>query len=345
MRWIKFGTIAMILLLAVYAISTNWVEESETFTVQKQINYPVERVYPQFSNLQHFTRWNTYFSDNKDLSFSFFSPYEGQGSSMRYQDRKNNDVFGEFFLRYANPNHTLRYQLYRGYEEKPVLIDLKFKAQGNSTSVTWAVHIPQQTWLKRSLEFLSEEDVVGNIDRSMKALHAMLGNKVQKEQQRENLKFDSVMVEQREGQLLLGVNVTTKNGRDMLFRNIVLNHNKTLNFIQMDLAKKEDEFGEPVLITTAHNYKDKEVSYFYGFPISKRVGISDNNFNFRTVNPSRNYVIYYQGPYSGRAKAIQQLLAKARKDTLRTGELHQTFLENPTEERHTLIKFSLPVFR
>ena len=153
------------------------------------------------------------------------------------------------------------------------------------------------------------------------------------------------MVEEKEGQLLLGVNVNSKNTKDALFKNIVMNHNKTLNFIKMDLGKREDEYGEPVLITKANNFKDKEVSYFYGIPLSKRIGISDNNFTFRTVNASRNYVIYYQGSYTGRIGAIQQLLQQAKKDTMRTGDLQQTFLEEPSVESNTVMKLSLPVYR
>ncbi|UJF29190.1 hypothetical protein L0B70_10105 [Kaistella sp. 97-N-M2] len=179
----------------------------------------------------------------------------------------------------------------------------------------------------------------------MKNLFAILGNKVDKEKQRESLKFDSLMVEQQEGQLLLGVSVNSKNAKDALFKNIVINHNKVLNYVKMDLGKKTDEYGEPILITDADNYKDKEVSYYYGIPLSKRVGVSDNNFSFRTVNASKNYVIYYRGSYPGRIKLIQQLLLKAKKDTLRTGDLQQTFLEEPREENNTVIKLSLPVFR
>jgi hypothetical protein len=41
----------------------------------------------------------------------------------------------------------------------------------------------------------------------------------------------------------------------------------------MDLGKKDDEFGYPILITDADNYKDKEVSYFLGIPLSKKIGV------------------------------------------------------------------------
>ena len=95
----------------------------------------------------------------------------------------------------------------------------------------------------------------------------------------------------------------------------------------------------------AQNYKDKEVSYFYGIPLSKRGEVTNNNFIFKTINPSKYYIIYYKGNYNERGRAIQQLLNKAKKDTMRNGELQQIFLENPSENDEVILKLALPVYK
>lgn len=124
-----------------------------------------------------------------------------------------------------------------------------------------------------------------------------------------------------------------------------MNYNKAYNFVTMDMGKRDDEFGYPILITDADNYKDKEVSYFLGIPLSKKIGVSDNNFNFRSVNPSQNYVIYYKGSYEGRIRAIQQLIQKAKKDEMRFGDIRQTFIERPMEGQDVNMKLSLSVYK
>lgn len=345
MRWFKFGIFLIVLILAIYAISMNFVAERKTFTIKKEINYPIEKVFPQFNNLQNFSRWNALFSENPNLSFDYFSPYEGQGSSMSYHDKKDEDFFGDLFIRYENPLKTLKYQLFEGKKNNPYLIDIKFIPEGKKTTIIWYFSTPKQPLLKRSLNLVTEDYIADNLDQSMKNLFNIMGNKVDKDKERESLKFDSLMVEQKEAQLLLGINVNSKNVKNTLFNNIIMNHNKTLNFVKTDLGKREDEYGAPILITDADNFKDKEVSYFYGIPLSKKVSVSDNNFSFRTINSSRNYVIYYRGNYEGRIKSIQQLLLKAKKDTLRNGDLQQTFLEEPVEGKNTVLKLSLPVFK
>ena len=345
MRWLKFGIVIVLFIGAVYALSMTFVDENKSFTIEKEINYPVDKVFPQFNNLQNFTRWNTFFSDNKTLAFQYYTPYEGKGSAMAYRDKKDNDVFGDIFIRYENPQKTLKFQLFEGKKSTPYNIDLKFIPQNDKTKIVWYIHTPKQPFLKRSLNLISEDFWVDNIDKSMKNLYQLLGNKVDKEIQRGSLKFDSLMVEQQDSQLLLGINVTTKNVKGALFKNIVINHNKVMNFVKIDLGKRDDEYGEPILISDADNFKDKEVSYFYGIPLSKKEPVSDNNFSFRTLNGSKQYVIFYQGNYAGRIRAIQQLITKAKRDTMRFGDLQETFLDEPTTENNTVMKLSLPVFK
>ncbi len=346
MRWFKFISIVFLLLLGVYAASMYFfVEEDKFFQVEKEVNYPVDKVFPQFNNLQNLARWNSYFSDSKTMSIDFFSPYEGQNSALSFEDQKNHKN-GDLIIRYENPLKTIRYQLFEGKKSNPYLIDIKFKPiSANQTKIIWFVHSPKQPLLKRSLNFFTEDEFVDDLDKSMVNLKNILGNKVDKDNQLAAIKYDSLMVENAEGSLLLGVNVSTSNKKDALFKNIVLNHNKVYNYITVDLQKRDDEFGLPVLVTDPNNYKDKEVSYFYGIPLSKRVSVSDNNFSFRTLNPSKTYVIYYKGTYPGRVRAIQQLMQKAKKDTMRNGELQQTFIEPPSENNDVMLKLTLPVYR
>lgn len=344
MRLFKFIIIFALCLFGIYSVSMNFVDESKSFTYQSEINYPIDKVFPQFNNLQNFVGWNDYFSSKDNQSYSFFTPYEGMGSGMKFSSEKGGDS-GDFFIRYSNPNRTLRYQLFEGDDNNPYLIDVKFKSVGNKTKMFWNIHTPKRSYLQRSLNLVAEDFFIDNIDKSMKNLYQLLGNKVDRDQKLALVKYDSIMVENQDGQLLLGVNVSTKNTKDGLFKNVMMNHGKVLNFVRSDLGKKEDEFGMPVLLTNPSNLKDKEISYFYGVPLSKRVSVSDNNFNFQTLNASKVYVIYFQGNYNNRVKNIQELLKKAKKDTLRNGQLIEEFLEEPTDIQNVKLRMSLPVYR
>ena len=143
MRWLKYGSFIIIFLLAIYAVSMSFVEENKNFTIEKEINYPVEKVFPQFNNLQNFSQWNAFFSDNDQLSFDYFSPYEGQGSAMTYKDKKNDEIFGDVFIRYENLNKTLKFQLFEGKKNNPYLIDVKFKPNQDKTKIIWYIKIIQ----------------------------------------------------------------------------------------------------------------------------------------------------------------------------------------------------------
>lgn len=346
MRWFKFTILSLIVILGLYALAMHFfVDDSKSFTIEKEIDYPIEKVYPQFNNFQNFVRWNSYFASEKGLTVDYFMPYEGQGSAIKFSANRK-EKSGEMFIRYANENKSLRYQLFEIGENYPYLINIKFiPVSATKTKIIWYVHTPKLQLLERSMNFWTEEEFVDDLDKSMTNLKNLLDNKVDKEEQLNSIKFDTLVVEKMPGQLLLGVNVSTSNKKDLLFKNVVMNHNKVFNYVTGDLSKGEDEIGHPILITEANNYKDKEVSYYIGIPLSKRVSVSDNNFSFRTINEAQAYSIYYKGSYAGRTQKIQELLNKAKKDSLRNGQLMQTFIKKPDEDHDVIIKFSLPVFK
>lgn len=346
MRWFRFGALIALFLLGVYWASMYFfVDESKSFTVEKEINYPVEKVFPQFSSLQNFTRWNNYFSSSKTMSLAFYAPYSGKGSALSFEDKKK-DSKGEMFVRYENPNKTLKYQLFEGSKSNPTNIDIKFvPVSAEKTKIIWYVHTPKKKVLARASNLWTQDDFAENLDKSMVNLRNLLSNKVEKDQFITEIKYDTLMVEKQPGQLVLGINVTTSNKKDALYKNIILNHNKVYNFVTNDLGKTDDEFGFPLLITNPNNFKDKEVSYFIGIPLSKRTSVADNSLSFRTVNESEAYVMYFKGSYANRQKSVQQLLQKARRDTMRNGEIQQVFLEAPQEGKEVLMKLSLPVYR
>ncbi len=346
MRWFRFGALIVLFLLGVYwAAMYFFVDESKSFTVEKEIDYPIDKVFPQFNSLQNFTRWNNYFSSSKTMTLDYYSPYTGKGNALSFEDSRKNSE-GEMFIRYENPNKTLKYQLFEGRKNAPTNIDIKFvPVSPEKTKIIWYVHTPKKEVLKRAVNLWTQDEFVENLDKSMVNLRNLLGNKVEKDQFLTDIKYDSLMVEQQPGQLVLGINVTTSNKKDALFRNIILNHNKIYNYVTNDMGKTDDEFGFPVLITNPNNFKDKEVSYFVGIPLSKRSSVSDNSFSFRTVNESEAYVMYFKGDYANRVKSVQQLLLKAKRDSMRNGELQQVFLETPEQGKDVLMKLSLPVYR
>lgn len=345
MRWYKFLIYIVIFFTIIYSLSMLLIDERKSFVIQKEINYPIEKIFSQFSNLQNFTQWNDFFVSEENYTYSYYTPYEGQGSSLSFQNMKNKSDFGDLFIRYLNPLSTIKYQLFEGKKNNPYKIDIKFIPQKNRTKVIWYIFTPKLPFLKRSLNLFSEDYVADKIDKSMQNLTQLLSKKVDREIQLSKIKYDTIMVEKQDAILLLGINVSTLNKKGEIIKNVELNHNKVLSYVTRDLGKKEDEFGSPVLITDPSSFKNKEVSYFYGVPVKKREGITDNNFSFRTINSSENFIIYYKGIYNNRTKTINLLLDKVKKDSLRNGELKETFLESPDLKKEVNIKISLPVYK
>ncbi|WP_018676359.1 SRPBCC family protein [Riemerella columbina] len=342
MRWLKVTLFIGLFIGIAYAVSMLFVDESKSFRIERTIDYPLEKVYPQFSNFQNMTRWNTYFLRDKNLKFEYFIPYEGQGSSMNFIDKKGS--VGMVFIRYENPKKTLKYEFFDNDSNIPLKIEVRFVPERDKTKIVWLVTTPKKTLLKRYVNLFSVNTFEEFVNQSMTNLKNLLSNKVDKIELLSQIKYDTIMVEQQESAILVGVNATSQNkSKVQLFQSILKNHSKVINFVTNDLGKQEDEFGAPILITTPKSYDNKEVSYFYGIPLSKKVELEDNSITYRKLEPSKLYVMYYKGNYDGRISVINQLLKKAKTDSLRTGMLQEVFIENPEEQKPVILKLALPV--
>ena len=347
MRWFRIILFLLVLLASGYtAVMYYFFEEKNSFVVEKEIDFPVDKVFPQFDDLQNFTRWNDYFLSDKDYRYRYFLPYEGEGSSMSYSHTKDKSKYGEVFIRKVKENKSISYELYQERKKVPYKIDVSFYPKGEKTKVVWRVNTPKYPLLLRFKASGAEMEnyLTNNVNVSAKNLTNLLSGKVAKEVMFSQIKYDSIMIEEQDERLFLGVNVSTSNKKGALFKNIVTNHNRVFSYVTKDLAKREDEFGEPVLFTEAGELKNKEVSYFYGVPLSKKVNVLDNNFAFRTIKKSKYYSVYYKGRYEQRTKAIAKLLDKIRKDLLQNGKLEELFVEAPYNENEVVLKLSFPVY-
>lgn len=343
MRWFKFAILLGILVFSGFYIFAYSMDETKSFSSKKDLNYSVEKLFPQFNNLQNFTKWNTFFKGHKNYHYAYFTPYEGENSGLTYYNEKNLRE-GDLFIKYSKANKALRYYLFTSSTGNPFILEVSFKKfSPEKTEINYLLKTPKIPVLQRPFHVISENDFKENLSSSFVNLTNLLSNKVDKDSQIARLKFDSVTVEKQENQILLGVNVSASNKKNDLISNIVLNHNKVKNFLLTDLQKEEDEFGTPVLITDPNDLKSNTISYYYGFPLSKKINVNDNNFIYRYLAPKKYLMIYYKGNYQGRLKSLQKLVLEAKKQELRTGQLYETFLEKPAENRDITLKIALEI--
>lgn len=340
MKILRLLFVLVFLALTVVAYITLQKEEKNTYYLKERVNYPVEKVFPQFTSLQNFTQWIEYFRTN-DLSVSYYTPYEGKDSSIEFYGKKNQDLDGELFIRYVNPLKTVKYQFFTHGSREPYALNVSFKPSGSGTEVTWKIDSPQRSRWARIFAPISDEDFLSNIKQSMKNLNSLLGGKMDREIILSNIDFDTITVETQKAQLLVGVAANTMNKAKDVYSNVIINHNKVLNFVQKDMKKKPDEFGLPVLVYAPSALKDKEFSYFYGVAVPSRVRVNDNNFIFRDYPQQKVYVKYFKGAYNQREKTINELTKQLMEDSLQVSQVFETILQEPQKEKESILKISV----
>lgn len=347
MKWIKLLLFISVFVLGVYSASMFFVEKFQSFKVEKVVDFPLDKVYAQFINPQNLSEWNVFTDNNDQLSYTYFSPYEGLGSSLKYINRKDSTERGDLFIRYVKPNQGIKYQLFKDKERKPYLIDVAFKALSDKqTQITWQVRTPSREFLERSLNLLYEENFNTRVEKSMANLHSVLMNKVDKEERLNALKFDTLMFERQSKQLLIGLNTSgnNKKGGD-LYHSVSQDYHKLHAYLTKDLMKKEDEFGEIQVLYKVANLKNKELPYFIGSEVSKEQRLSDPNFSFREVKESYKIIAYYRGAYDARKSLIYKMIKEAETQKYTIGEISEMFLKPLDESGEVTLKISLEIYR
>lgn len=348
MKWLRYLLLISLLLFGIYTIVVYYgTEESESFTIEKEIPFPIEKVYPQFSNFQNFTLWNEYFAEENQYQINYFSPYEGEGSSISFRKPKD-PTAGEMYIRYESPNKQgIKYQLFQAGDNQPFVINLKFVSIGaEKTKVIWNINTPKLPFFQRHQYLWLEDDFEKSISKSFANLTYILTNKIDRDQHLSTIKYDSIIVENMEETIVLGVHSSSVNKKDKLYQHIIKDYNKVMNYTRVDLAKREDEIGYPIILSKSENLsKTKSMSYFIGLPLSQKIEVKDQNFSFQTLKPNKTYNIYYKGKFENRQGSIQKLLQKVRKDTLQHGDVIQTFIKIPQEDKDVIMKISVPVHR
>lgn len=88
MKWVKLIITFLVLIFGIYAVSMILWRKQKLFC-KKEINFPLEKVFPQFNNLYNFSQWNEFIQENDHLGFSYYTPYDGVGSSMHFVNKKD----------------------------------------------------------------------------------------------------------------------------------------------------------------------------------------------------------------------------------------------------------------
>lgn len=345
MKWLRLILVVLVVLGLTYAISMFYVESVQKFTVSREIGYPVNKVYKQFSNLQDYSVWNEFTPKNKDLSFTYFLPYSGKGSSLHYVNKTDSTSTGDLFIRNAIPNKRLYYSLYRDRDAKPFKIRVDFKALGGGrTKMIWQVETPPRTFLGKSINLLAEGHFNSDIDNSLQNLVHILSQKVDKEILLKNIQYGLIQDENHQSETLVGLNVTVSNREKGSFVNSVeMNYNKLFVFLTQDLKKKEDEFGDIQIMTLDTNPFSKEISYYIGARVLGKFDVPDSNFVFKDSNSGDFLVSYYTGPFDQGYKTIVNLLKDAKERKLIIGGLTEIFVQPPEPDKDVVIKYMLQV--
>ncbi|PIE50998.1 MAG: hypothetical protein CSA38_00575 [Flavobacteriales bacterium] len=342
MNWTKKLLIILLLIVIGFAFAKFYIiEDAQKVQVDKNYAFPLEEIFSQYNDLQKFVRWNEDELSEKDLFINYYQPYQGVGSSMSYRNKKG-DIKGELSIIEQKENY-IQYQYFKGNQE-PLYVKVLFSAETeNSTKVTYLVEKPAKTILNKIEDYWKEEPTFFILDKQVDGLEQLLSNRIEKEKIFTNITYDSIMLDDRKEEILLGKHFSVMNSGNMFQKSVQDNIDQLQQYIRVSLNKKEDEYGFPKMIMNPNQMKNKQISYYLGIPLSSSVKLNDKLYGFRTLERSKAFSVYVKGNVPNIYNSVKPLTNKAKKDSLLYNKAEYIFLSAPKTEEEVKLKIILPV--
>ncbi len=346
MRVFKSIFLIGFLLFGIYTLWMYFLEDKKKFEINYEVPFPVDKVFSQFQDLRKFTDWNEVFKLNNDdnLFIQYYYPYQGVGSSIKLLNKKDSINQVELYLKKLKPNRGIQYDLFLPENINSYKIQVFFKAkEANKTQLSWKIETPTIPYYKRAYNLFTKDFIQGKLNNSIAKLKDIMSGKIEKTLKIDELKTDSIFVENKPAQYLIGLEDAINYKKGEAYKNIQKNHQKLQDYLSISLQIKEDELGYPTLIYDNNDWDKKEYRYYYGISINKKQKIMDASFQPRLLDKNKYYSVYYKGSYEAKYKSIKNLFLKAQKDSVRFGKVSETFLTQPNKENKNAIKLSLQI--
>lgn len=337
---IKTASILLIFTaIGIYAYFHFRKEEPQIITLQKNIDLPIDKVFPHFDHLQKLNNWSVFFSEKDFPSMVYYSPYEGlNASSTLFSKDKKRQI--ELSIKKRKAHQHIQYQIIESNNKKPILLDVHFKPVGNGTQLNYKMTIPPTNAIFQDELFDNESDFQQKVNQSMAQLKNFVENKIQKENQLGKIQFDSIEVEKLEATNYIGISSSSKNNKNDWTKNLEKNSTKLENFITLDMGIKADDMGYTTLFYAPKSTM-KEQQYFLGISVNQLQPIKDASFSVQHKPASHALIAYYKGDWEGRVKVQQNLLQKADKENKTMHYFALVFLKKPQKDQPILVKMIL----
>ncbi|WP_165784686.1 SRPBCC family protein [Solitalea longa] len=125
------GLVSIVLLL--YVISF-FLPSEYTVTRTAVIKAPVDRVFNEFNDFQHWLKWNAFDDDFPDIKYTTTEPSTGMGAKQSWVSEQMN---GSMTIIESAPNQHIKLLLmFEGFDD-PLIATIQFEAVPEGTKVTW----------------------------------------------------------------------------------------------------------------------------------------------------------------------------------------------------------------
>ena len=339
----RIAQILILLILAILIIPI-FLPKKITATAEKEISKPVEVVFEEFTNLNEYSKWNPWTSQDSLAKIEISMPYRGEGAGFKWSTE---NLEGDMIISKANPNSKIQYEL-TGFElGGNSIMTAEFQPQNeNKTKVKWQIESEEMGYFNRYFIYFKSKSLSEKLMEGLNNLESFLKDIVLTEAQAGDLKAGEIRIVKFEGLKLITVQNDTSLESDEMTTATEESFGLLFSYLTDYLKVPQSQIGYPVSYYTLVDSIGNRAKFRCGYPITESVQTGEG-MELMSLPATETLVALHKGSYKSLHLTMGKMKNYASQNKLNlTTNYWEEYLNDPEvikNENELLTKIYIPI--
>lgn len=336
----------LILLFIALLIIPAFLPEKTTASIERVIKQPAGIIFEDFNNLNEFSKWEPWASNDSLAVKEFFSPYKGKGAGYKWS---KDNTEGIYTITESIKNELIKYKLEGFGMGKYSEMTTEFTPIDSlTTQLNWKIESGENGYFSRYFNYFTSEKLNEKLNQGFDRLEELLKTSTISTDQAKSLQPGMIVTEEFEGQKLICVQNETGLDEDEIKMATEESFGLIYSYLKDFLKIQGVENSHPVNYVNNTNIADKEIKFYSGYPITESVKPGEGMELF-SIPASNTIVCIHKGDYSDINQTLARMKDYAKNNQLKIGGAYwEEYLNDPeniNDKDDLLTKIYIPIKR
>ena len=311
---------------------------------EKEFDVPAGIIFEDFNNLNEFSKWEPWTSNDSLAEKEFYSPYRGKGAGYKWTSSNNS---GEITILKSEANQWIEYKMvgYNLGEKSKMKVEFS-PVTKSKTLVKWSISSEKLDYFSRYYTYFTSEKLNDKLEEGLMTLENSLKTASLTPEQAQSLQPEVITKESFEGLKLLVVQNTASLDEDEINTATEESFGLIYSYLVDFIKVSPNELNNPITYFEFIDTARKETKFYCGYPLTESINPGEGMQLF-SIPASEALVCIHKGDYSTLSSTLSKMKEYAKLNKLKLGNPYwEEYLNDPETVKNKselLTKIYIPI--